>query len=94
MTEGVDLHGDLSRFQVICKVPYPYLGDKLVKKKMHKWKWWYPRQTVKTIVQSTGRSVRNADDFAITYILDADWNYFFYKNKNMFPDDFLNCLQE
>ena len=26
MTEGVDLKGSLSKFQVICKVPYPYLG--------------------------------------------------------------------
>ena len=33
MTEGVDLHGDLSRFQIVCKIPYPYLGDKLVRKK-------------------------------------------------------------
>ena len=32
MTEGVDLHGDLSRFQVVCKIPYPYLGDKLIRK--------------------------------------------------------------
>ena len=23
MTEGVDLKGDLSRFQILCKVPYP-----------------------------------------------------------------------
>ena len=33
MTEGVDLKGELSRFQIICKVPYPYLGDKLIKKR-------------------------------------------------------------
>ena len=36
MTEGIDLKGDLSRFQVICKVPYPYLGDPIVKKRMNK----------------------------------------------------------
>ena len=38
MTEGVDLVDDASRFQIICKIPYPYLGDKLVKKRMNKWK--------------------------------------------------------
>ena len=72
MTEGVDLKDDCSRFQILCKVPYPYLGDKLVKKRMHKWKWWYPLQTSKTIVQSVGRSIRHKDDFAVTYILDAE----------------------
>ena len=36
MTEGVDLKGDASRFQVIVKVPYPYLGDPIVRKRMNK----------------------------------------------------------
>ena len=34
MEEGVDLKNELSRFQIICKIPYPYLGDKLVKQRM------------------------------------------------------------
>jgi ATP-dependent DNA helicase DinG len=93
MSEGVDLKGDTSRFQIICKIPYPYLGDKLVKKRMHKWKWWYPLQTAKTIVQSVGRSIRNEEDHAVTYILDAGWDYFFSKNKHVFPQDFKNCLK-
>ncbi len=92
MSEGVDLKGDSSRFQIICKIPYPYLGDKLVKKRMNKWKWWYPLQTAKVIVQSVGRSIRTTDDHAVTYILDAGWNYFFIKNKEIFPDDFKRCV--
>jgi ATP-dependent DNA helicase DinG len=93
MAEGVDLKGDASRFQIICKIPYPYLGDKLVKKRMNKWKWWYPLQTAKTIVQSVGRSVRNEDDHAVTYILDAGWDYFFSKNKSIFPEDFKRAIK-
>jgi Rad3-related DNA helicase len=93
MTEGVDLKDDTGRFQIICKVPYPYLGDKLIKKKMYKWKWWYPLQTAKSIVQAVGRSVRSVNDHAVTYILDADWNTFYYRNKNMFPEDFRKCLK-
>jgi len=92
MTEGVDLKGDMSRFQVLCKVPYPYLGDKLIKKKMNKWKWWYPMQTAKTIVQSVGRSIRNKDDYAVTYILDSDWNYFYRRNSTYLPIDFSSCI--
>jgi len=93
MQEGVDLKGDLSRFQIICKVPYPYLGDKLVKKRMNKWKWWYPLQTAKVIVQSVGRSVRSDTDTAVTYILDADWERFWDKNKDVFPKGFKETLK-
>ena len=94
MTEGVDLKGDISRFQVLCKVPYPYLGDKLIRKKMNKWKWWYPLQTAKTIVQSVGRSVRSKDDHAVTYILDSDWIRFYNKNSKYFPTDFKRSLYD
>jgi len=92
MTEGVDLKGDMSRFQILCKVPYPYLGDKLIKKKMNKWNWWYPMQTAKTIVQSVGRSIRNKEDYAATYILDSDWNYFYKRNSAYLPTDFSSCI--
>jgi Rad3-related DNA helicase len=92
MTEGIDLVGETSRFQVICKVPYPYLGDKLVKKRMNRWRWWYPLQTAKTVVQSVGRSVRNNEDHAVTYILDSDWERFYDRNRDYFPDEFKECL--
>ena len=93
MQEGVDLKGDMSRFQILCKIPYPYLGDKLVRKRMNKWSWWYPLQTAKAIVQSVGRSIRTNDDEAITYILDADWERFYNKNKDIFPPDFKSCIK-
>tara|TARA_R110002060_G_scaffold2072_1_gene3716 strand:- start:373 stop:1515 length:1143 start_codon:yes stop_codon:yes gene_type:complete len=94
MAEGVDLKDDASRFQIICKVPYPYLGDKLVKKRMYKWKWWYPLQTTKKIVQAVGRSIRNEKDFAVTYILDQDWERFYSRNSSLFPETFKESLKE
>ena len=66
--------------------------DKLIKKKMNKWRWWYPMQTAKTIVQSVGRSIRNQEDFAVTYILDSDWNYFYKRNSAYLPTDFSSCI--
>jgi Rad3-related DNA helicase len=94
MTEGVDLKDDSSRFQIICKVPFPYLGDKLIKKRMNKFPGWYNLQTAKTIVQSAGRSVRNDRDHASTYILDLDFERFISRNRHLFPTDFINCLIE
>ena len=88
------LSGPNSRFQILCKVPYPYLGDKLVKKKMNKWKWWYQLQTAKSIIQSVGRSIRSSEDFAVTYILDSDWDRFYSRSKKYFPEDFKRSLYD
>jgi len=84
-TEGIDLVDELSRFQIIVKVPYPYLGDNFVKTKMQRVSGWYEWETAKTIIQASGRSVRNENDHCITYILDSDFNYFYNRNKHMFP---------
>ena len=92
MTEGVDLKGELSRFQIICKVPYPYLGDQIIRKRMSKNKKWYPMKTAMSIVQAYGRSVRSSDDTAVTYILDSDWKNFYSRNKDVFPEGFKECI--
>jgi Rad3-related DNA helicase len=88
MMEGVDLYDDLSRFQIICKVPFPYLGDLVVKKRMEKNKFWYPYMTAKSIIQSLGRSIRNESDHAVSYILDSDWEKFFRMNQMLFDKTF------
>ena len=60
---------------------------------MNKWRWWYPLQTAKTIVQAVGRSVRSDEDHAVTYILDSDWSYFFSRNKEFFPKGFKDAIK-
>ena len=94
MSEGVDLKGNLSKFQIICKVPFPYLGDKVVVKKMNRWKWWYNTQTVRTIIQAVGRSIRSEDDTAVTYILDGDWNRIKSSCRDYFPENFFENYHE
>lgn len=92
MMEGVDLRDDQSRFQILCKIPFPYLGDAVVKKRMDRNKSWYSYMTAKSVIQSFGRSIRNDTDHAITYILDADWDRFYTRNFLMFPEDFRKCI--
>ena len=94
MAEGVDLKGDLSKFQIICKIPFPFLGDKAVVKKMKKWNWWYDTQTIRTVIQSVGRSVRSETDTAVTYILDNDWERVMKKSYRIIPKDFKNSYHE
>jgi len=88
MMEGVDLADDASRFQILCKVPFPYLGDLVIKKRMEKNKMWYPYTTAKSVIQAFGRSIRNESDHAISYILDSDWDRFYSRNIHMFPQEF------
>jgi len=59
--QGVDLKDDLSRFQVIVKVPYPDLSDRRTQVKMHRERGWYEWQTALRLVQTYGRSVRCFD---------------------------------
>lgn len=94
MAEGVDLKGKTSEFQIICKIPFPFLGDKLIRKKMFKWKWWYNTQTIRTIVQSVGRSIRSEDDKAVTYILDSDWEKIKSRSYDSFPENFMKSYTE
>ena len=88
MTEGVDLKYELSRFQILCKIPYPYLMDKQIQFKMKMQPWWYNYETAKTIIQALGRSVRTEDDHAVSYILDSSWSWFYKNNAALFPEWF------
>ena len=70
--EGVNFNDDISRFQIIVKTPYLYIGDKRVSRKMELDKGWYNSATFCRIIQSASRSVRSKDDYAVTYILDTN----------------------
>lgn len=91
-TEGVDLKGDASRFQILAKVMYPYMGDNYVKTKMNTVKNWYAWQTIKNMIQASGRSVRDYDDTAVTYILDSDFENLLNRNRQLFPKWWLDSL--
>jgi hypothetical protein len=65
---GLDLKDDLSRFQVITKVPYPSLGDRWINEKRRRNEQWYKWQTALKLVQGYGRSVRSLLDAILILI--------------------------
>lgn len=71
MMNGIDLKDDLSRFQIILKVPFPNLQSSKIKKRLETKGDWYSWKTLIEIMQAYGRSIRNEEDWAETYILDA-----------------------
>ena len=90
--EGVDLKDDLSRFQIIAKVPYPNYKEKRTKAKMDKFPLWYTSQTLTRLLQGFGRSIRSEDDWAKTYVLDTAVNNVFFKAQSMIPKAYYDVL--
>lgn len=93
MHEGLNLIDDLSRFQIICKIPYPnHYEDKQLARRMELDRSYYSWLTALKLCQSVGRSVRSETDYADTYIIDAAFDNFLKYNKAMLPTWFTEAL--
>jgi ATP-dependent DNA helicase DinG len=90
---GLDLKDELSRFQIITKVPYPNKGDRWTNAKREVDAEWYYWQTALKLIQAYGRSVRSKEDWAKTYILDSAFGYFVKKNKDILPNWFIEAIK-
>jgi Rad3-related DNA helicase len=93
MTEGFDFKDELARWQVVAKMPYPYLGDQQVAAMKERNPDWYALQTASTIIQACGRIVRTEEDHGVTYILDADFNHLWTRHSHFFPPWFKSAMQ-
>lgn len=73
--EGLDLKGDLCRFQIILKCPWGDLSDKVTKKRLdlEGGREWYTNEVCKNIEQAYGRGVRSETDKCDCYILDESF---------------------
>ena len=88
MFEGVDLPGDLSRFQILVKAPFPSLGDKRMKFILDHHPDLYNAITVMKMVQGFGRSVRSIEDHAVSYCLDKNGERLFTGQHNIWKNEF------
>jgi len=91
---GVDLPDDLCRLQIIAKVPFPNLGDRMVSMRLHMdgGQTWYTAETIRTIVQMAGRGVRHKDDYCQTMILDSQFASVWARGKGLFPRWFKEAI--
>ena len=92
MEEGVDLVGNLCRWQVIAKVPFGFLGDPSVRYMADNNQGSYQRETVLRVVQASGRVTRGIDDFGVTYILDESFGSVLSRGKKYFPAWFVDAV--
>lgn len=86
--EGIDLPGDLSRFQILCKAPFASLGDKRIAHILNVYPDIYSLSTLMKITQGAGRSVRSKEDYATTYCLDAGIQRLWSAKTNAWADEF------
>lgn len=93
-TEGLDLKDDLGRFAIFAKVPFGYLGDQWIKKRMQMSTRWYQQRTLIDVIQGGGRVVRDATDWGNVYILDGNWTFLFHKAKYMVPQWWLDAYKK
>lgn len=95
MGEGVDLPYEKCQFQVIYKIPFPYLGDRQINQRRLKDPKWYAYKTVMTLLQAYGRGMRAEDDYCETYILDGNFRMLLHNRlyRNLVPDFFKEAIQ-
>lgn len=89
---GVDLKDNLSRFQIIVKVPYADLTDRKISVMKQRDPNWYTWKTILKLVQAYGRSIRSKEDFANTYILDSSITFLLKQAKEMSPKWFSDAI--
>lgn len=86
---GEDFPDDICRFIVIVKLPYPYLGDPRISRRLYlpDGQKWYNLKTVSKLIQMTGRGMRHEEDSCVSYILDPGFGrlYTSLETRSMFP---------
>jgi len=89
MEEALDLEGDLCRWQLLCKAPYPNTRDSRVAARLAEDQWgWYYRTALRTVIQACGRIVRSPDDHGATYVGDSSLLDLFERARTDMPDWF------
>ena len=90
-TEGWDGVGDLCRFIILPKVPFPSHSDPLVMARREQDPRSYDYTTLTHVVQGVGRGVRHKEDTCDTWILDRAWEPLYHSRKSWLPDSFLSA---
>jgi Rad3-related DNA helicase len=92
LTTGVDLKDDLSRFQIIIKMPWLSLNDNRIAEKNKRYGGWYLTQMMNELIQACGRSTRTEEDYSTTYVLDNSFFKWCNKYKYYLSKQFLNRI--
>ena len=84
---GIDLPDELCELIIVAKVPFPNLGDKQIAARTYALggDLFYRIETIRSIVQMTGRGFRHKDDKCTSYILDSNFGQLYNRSTHLFP---------
>lgn len=91
--DGVDFKGDLCRFQIMFKIPYPQLNEQVKYRRDLDPKWFF-YQTVMALMQAYGRGIRDMDDWCEMYIIDSSFKQLFEYNRGFFNEYFIEAIRK
>lgn len=91
--EGVDLKDDQARFNILVKMPNPYMDERVQHRVFKKGEWpWYFTKTAVSTAQAYGRTTRSKNDWSDFYILDSHFKEIFLRNEEKFPPWFRSVV--
>jgi len=91
--DGIDFKGDLCRFQIVFKVPYPHLNEQVRYRKKLDPSWYY-YQAVMALMQAYGRGIRDENDYCDMYIIDSDFRKLYDYNYRFFNEYFREAIKK
>jgi ATP-dependent DNA helicase DinG len=92
ITTGYDFPYDECRWQIIGKLPFPDNRAKVVKARMENDKQYSNYITMQILIQMCGRPMRADDDWAETFVIDDNLQWFMRNNKQFSPKWFRDAL--
>lgn len=93
VTTGWDFPGSDCEFQIIGKIPFPDLRTKAAKVLNQRNKEWGGYTSAQTVVQSSGRGMRSADDQCETFIVDGNFDWWWGQNRKYLPKWWQDALK-
>ena len=94
MTTGVDLPYDDCRYQIIGKVPYPDMRNKIVKARLTEDSEYGAYIACQQLVQAVGRGTRSRNDWCENFIIDNSIRWIMKDYKHFMPNWFLTSYQK
>lgn len=94
MHEGIDLAGDIARWQIITKVPWANLTEPAMKYLAEADPEGYANEAARLVTQAYGRVCRGPEDFGATTIVDKSFSRLINDWADLFPEWLKDAVQK
>jgi Rad3-related DNA helicase len=92
--EGISLDDDLARVCIIPKLPFPMMGDPIIRKKSQKYPQFLENAVMVSVQQAHGRIQRNEIDWGVTVCLDGNFRWLRKKRSKSLEPWFSDRIHE